>query len=128
MRFHYRRRARLSITCSGSCQAITRFRPMSEINWPTPLGAGGVPAPSYCNAVQMWFSQWDFAFEFSLLAAVPPSEAGQQPQVMKYVVDRVIMSPQHAKAFLDVLRKNVEQFEQQHGELQVPDVATVEGE
>jgi Protein of unknown function (DUF3467) len=88
---------------------------------------------SYCNAVQIFFSPWEFNFELAHLAPevrIEPMEpSGQAPEpaveVHKHIVAKVVMSPQHTKALLKVLRDNVANYEGQFGE--IPDVAPQEG-
>lgn len=36
------------------------------------------------------------------------------------IISRIAMSPQHAKLFLQVLEKNVEKYEREHGEIKAP--------
>lgn len=38
------------------------------------------------------------------------------------IISRIAMSPQHAKLFLGVLKKNVEKYETEHGEINVPKI------
>lgn len=70
----------------------------------------------YCNNVQIIHSLWDFNFEFAQMAPIPRGE-NEPPEVAHNLVERIVMSPQHAKAFLAVLAQNVEQWEEQFGEL-----------
>jgi hypothetical protein len=41
------------------------------------------------------------------------------------IVSRIAMSPQHAKLFLEVFRKNVEKYEEDFGEIRIPQGAKV---
>ena len=75
--------------------------------------------PRYCNATNVMFSQWDVMFEFSQIVATPPGTPDDAPQVARHVVERLIMSPQHAKAFSQVLSENIKHFEAEHGEIHV---------
>lgn len=36
------------------------------------------------------------------------------------VISRLAMSPQHAKIFLHLLRRNIEQYEDKYGEIKIP--------
>ncbi len=80
-----------------------------NISWPT---GGGLPPATYCNAVRMGFSQWDFMIEFSQMVAIAapgdsPDQADPDVTVVRHVIERMLMSPQHTKAFLSVLAANV---------------------
>jgi hypothetical protein len=84
------------------------------------LGSSGEAASGstlYCNNAQILTSSWDFNFEFSQLVPIPSEREGEPPVVSKNAVQRIVMSPQHAKAFSNILKQNVEQWEQQFGEL-----------
>lgn len=75
---------------------------------------------TYVNGVQILASQWEFTLLFSQTSATP---GAQQPgeelavQVTRNLVGRFVMSPQHAKAFAEILRQNVQKYEEQHGEI-----------
>ena len=85
------------------------------------LGSGGIGGPTlYSNNAQILLSTWDFTFEFSQLALTSSEQEGQPPQASTVGVQRVIMSPQHAKAFSEILRQNVAEWERQFGEIRVP--------
>jgi hypothetical protein len=83
-----------------------------------PTSSGGPPA--YSNNVNILTSTWDITFEFSQLSLTASQEENQPPVVSADVVQRIVMSPQHAKAFSEVLRQNVSQWEQQFGEIRLP--------
>lgn len=71
---------------------------------------------AYSNSVRVSVTPWDFRFLFG--------EIGDSPvegQIPVYESVRVTMSPQHAKAFLNLLRKNMEKFEARYGEVKVPE-------
>jgi len=40
------------------------------------------------------------------------------------IVSRIAMSPQHAKMFLQILKKNVDDFEAKFGEIKIPENKT----
>lgn len=94
----------------------------------------GAPPGVYCNAVQILFSPWEFNLELAQLAPeatlqAPPATLGQTSeaaitdlQIFKHVVSRVVMSPQHTKALLAVLRQNIDKYEEQFGEIPVIEV------
>jgi hypothetical protein len=75
---------------------------------------------TYVNGVEILASQWDFTFLFSQVSATPRQlKPGEEVgvQVTKNLVGRFVMSPQHAKAFVEILRQNVQTYEDQHGEI-----------
>lgn len=86
------------------------------------LSLGGRPVnvftgPSaYSNSAQIVVSFFDFSFEFNQTVPVE-SQAGELPGVSTSLVQRIVMSPQHAKAFLNALQQNVDHYEQQFGEI-----------
>ncbi|MFY9578427.1 MAG: DUF3467 domain-containing protein [Gaiellaceae bacterium] len=89
---------------------------MSEFNWmPTNVQSAG--PPRYSNSVLIWFSQSDVAFEFSQIYASGP--AGSPPTVQSVLIDRLVMSPQHAKSFFQLFRQQIEAFESQFGEIAI---------
>lgn len=83
------------------------------------LGPGGaIGGPSgYCNNAQVLSSLWDFTLEFAQL--VPTEQVGEDGARMPALVGvgRIIMSPQHAKAFSRALARSVEQWENEFGEI-----------
>jgi len=84
------------------------------------LGQVG-PDPQYTNGVQMNTSPWDFAFAFQLITPIGNAPDGSVVATGR-IVQRIVMSPTHAKAFLGALTKTVEQWETSFGpipELQV---------
>jgi hypothetical protein len=101
---------------------------MSNVPWnpQQPAGGMGLPPALYSNAVQVTFSPYDLALNFFHLSVVPTlgeasgGDAPAQPQVVAQSNQRVVMSPQHAKAFVRVLRENLEKYEAQFGAL--PDI------
>lgn len=48
---------------------------------------------------------------------MPVTGPDQQPEVSNYLVERIVMSPQHTKAFLRVLAENVARYEERMGEI-----------
>jgi len=73
----------------------------------------------YSNRVQIQLSSWDFNLEFAQLLIVPNEQEGQPATVAVNAIQRIIMSPHHAKAFLEILRQNVEEWEKQFGEIRL---------
>ena len=80
----------------------------------------GVPA-SYCNGVQISVSQWDVTCLFFHAVPVPVEQPGQEALSERRLVQAVVMSPQHAKALAGLLDRNVQAWEQQNGEIRLPD-------
>ena len=94
---------------------------------------GGLSLPSasydpslvtYVNGVELVVSQWEFTLLFSQISGtVQPAQADAEPtdeprvQVTKSLIGRFAMSPQHTKAFLEILRQRVAAYEEQYGEL-----------
>lgn len=92
---------------------------MSEIedfnfSWAPGSAAGGLSP--YCNNVNILPSLWEFTFEFSQMVPVGQGEDGN-PLVSQEPVERLVMSPQHAKAFAEALAQSVNKWEQQFGQL-----------
>jgi|SRR4051812_35284190 hypothetical protein len=87
------------------------------------LTAGGPSLGTYANDVNVSNSPWDFVFDFAQLVGAPrvaPPAEGEDAEVLKHVVGRFVMSPQHTKAFLQVLAENIARYEAQWGD--IPDV------
>jgi hypothetical protein len=94
---------------------------------------GGISLPTatydaglvtYINGVEILVSQWEFTVLFSQISGtIQPAKAGAESavgphiQVTNTLVGRFAMSPQHAKALLEILRQRVEHYEAQYGEL-----------
>lgn len=89
------------------------------------LAGGQIEAagPSlYVNGLAIYYSPWDFSLMF--LRGLPSespierSESGELRFNVNYrIAHGVVMSPQHAKAMLSALAKNVEAYEREHGEI-----------
>jgi len=70
-----------------------------------------VSSGEYSNFVVVTHSQAEFVMDFTrILPGVPKAK----------VHSRVIMAPQHAKAFLGALNENIKKFEIKHGEISMP--------
>jgi hypothetical protein len=80
--------------------------PQEEIIYPEQL------ATYYSNVVRFYVSNSDFVFDF---AAKDPKMAGKTVVEKTKVHVRVIMSPQHAKTFANVLTENLLQYEKKYG-------------
>jgi hypothetical protein len=79
---------------------------------------------TYVNGVEILASQWEFTLLFSQISgSLQPSQSAAEPgaapdvQVTKTLVGRFAMSPQHAKALVEILRQRVEGYEAQFGAL-----------
>jgi hypothetical protein len=66
----------------------------------------GVAVGLYSNLAAIRHSHEEFIFDFAFL--FPDGPAGK-------LLSRVILSPAHAKRFLDALRSNVQRYEEAHG-------------
>lgn len=61
---------------------------------------------TYCNMATIHHSQWEFVVDFIFLL-------GNRGNA----VSRIITNPQHAKALLGALAENVQNYENQYGEI-----------
>jgi flagellar protein FlaG len=66
---------------------------------------------TYANSVQVRVSVWDFQLTFGLAS----SETPDQVTIRNH--QAIFLSPQQAKALLNVLGQNVAQYEQAFGQL-----------
>ncbi len=66
---------------------------------------------SYANSVQVRVSVWDFQLTFGLAS----SETPDQVTIRNH--QAIFLSPQQAKALLNVLSQNIAQYEQAFGQL-----------
>src|ERR1700684_2590536 len=66
---------------------------------------------SYANSVQVRVSVWDFQLVFGLAS----SESPEQVNIRNH--QAVFLSPQQAKALMNVLGQNISQYEQACGTL-----------
>jgi hypothetical protein len=89
-------------------------------------GRSQVEPTTYINGVSITVSPWDFCLLFSrALPAEPLSEDPQaRPNAQRErrelamqgeVVQRIVMSPEHAKAMVSQLAENVAMFESEFG-------------
>ena len=70
-----------------------------------------VSSGEYANFVVVTHSPAEFVMDFTrILPGVPKAK----------VHSRIIMAPQHAKAFLGALNDNIKKFETKHGEITMP--------
>jgi hypothetical protein len=67
----------------------------------------------YCSATEIFLSGWDV--RINLMENIPPM--GGRPTAL--VHGSVVMSPVHAKAFQQALKKAIDQYEEKFGELDV---------
>ncbi len=68
---------------------------------------------SYANSVQMRVNLWDFYLEFGTVNQT------QADQVNIETFQGVYLSPQQAKALLNVLQQNISQYETTFGEIKL---------
>jgi hypothetical protein len=93
----------------------------TDVTWVPASSTFGPSSPTarYSNGAQVFLSQWDLTIEF--MQSVPVGQSsGEPPSVVQTVVERVMMSPQHAKAFARLVQHHVDAYEKQWGELQIP--------
>ena len=70
-----------------------------------------ISSGEYANFVVVTHSTAEFVLDFTrILPGVPKAK----------VHSRIIMVPQHAKAFLGALNDNIKKFEAKHGEITMP--------
>ena len=70
-----------------------------------------ISSGEYANFVVVTHSPAEFVMDFTrILPGVPKAK----------VHSRIIMAPQHAKAFLGALSENIKKFESKHGEINIP--------
>lgn len=75
-----------------------------------PLGVESM----YVNHANVLTTQWDFRIIMSEVVPMRPKDVHVQLRA------NVVMTPPHAKAFLNVLKANIEIWEKQNGEIKVP--------
>ncbi|HUP03023.1 MAG TPA: DUF3467 domain-containing protein [Bryobacteraceae bacterium] len=68
---------------------------------------------NYANSVQVRVSLWDFFLMFGKVNQTAPD------QVVIHNFEGVYLSPQQAKALLNVLQQNVSQYEAAFGEIRL---------
>ena len=70
-----------------------------------------ISSGEYANFVVVTHSPAVFVMDFTrILPGVPKAK----------VHSRIIMAPQHAKAFLGAFNENIKKFESKHGEIKLP--------
>ncbi len=70
-----------------------------------------VSSGEYANFVVATHSPAEFVLDFTrILPGVPKAK----------VHSRIVMAPQHAKAFLGALSENIKKYESKHGEIKMP--------
>jgi len=67
----------------------------------------------YSNSVQVRANLWDFFLMFGVLTPTAPDS------VTIHNFQGVYLSPQQAKALLNVLQQNIQQYEQAFGNIQI---------
>ena len=68
---------------------------------------------NYANSVQVRVNLWDFLLMFGRINQTAPD------QVVIHNFEAIYLSPQQAKALLNVLQQNVSQYESAFGEIQL---------
>jgi len=74
----------------------------------------------YSNNVQMTASPWDVVFVFG------ENQEVKNSILMTEVHTRIVMSPQHAKNFAQVLAGQISQYEKMFGVISIPSPPTTE--
>jgi len=90
-------------------------RPVEQTEQQVQIIAVDTEPSMYANNVEIKLSAWDVRFWFGEIQNVNP----EAKEIMVTRRVRVIMSPQHAKAFSKVLADNIQKYEDAFGELQV---------
>jgi hypothetical protein len=67
---------------------------------------------TYSNTVRISHTPFEFVIDFG--RTLP-----DQPELIK-IVERIVMSPQHTKAFLQALEENMRRYEAQFGAIPAP--------
>ncbi|GEM_PF-2230409 len=78
----------------------------------------------YANSVFVGFGAWDFTLFFGTteLPSALPANLGHQSYGGDIRIDALVrMSPQHAKAMARSLNESLTRYEEQFGELRIPD-------
>ncbi|MBC8322281.1 MAG: DUF3467 domain-containing protein [Candidatus Marinimicrobia bacterium] len=77
-----------------------------------------VSSGEYANFVVVTHSPAEFVMDFTrLLPGVPKAK----------IHSRIIMAPQHAKAYMMALQDNIKKFEDKHGEIKSPGSESFQG-
>lgn len=85
------------------------------------MNAAPASPAAYTNGVNIVASQWDITILFFHSAPALQSDAGGEQPMEQRLVQGVVMSPQHAKALVLVLDKNVKAWEDQNSEIELPE-------
>ncbi|MBF6599016.1 MAG: DUF3467 domain-containing protein [Dehalococcoidia bacterium] len=83
---------------------------------PTSAQPAVEPAEFYCDSVN--FEVGAYGFSLALGKGTPPVEGASQPGM--HVLARAHMSPQHAKVLAKLFVMNVKRYEEQFGEIDLP--------
>ncbi len=78
------------------------------------------PSSIYANQVELQITNWDFRFRFGEVIDQQSDGASVAERA------RIIMSPQHTKAFLNVLSENVRKYEAAFGEIRVNPIEKIQ--
>jgi hypothetical protein len=68
---------------------------------------------SYANSVQVRVNLWDFFLSFGLITQTAPDNVAIQN------FQGIFLSPQQAKALLNILQQNISQYESAFGEIRL---------
>jgi hypothetical protein len=97
----------------------------NQVTFPQPsflLPQNQVPTAggSYCNDVTLSLSPWDVMIDFRQMFAAGQAGVGESPPVAVRLIERIVMSPQHLKAFVQALNETIGTYEEQYGP--IPDL------
>ena len=91
--------------------------PLEAMNQPTPPTIQLINTPdyreSYANSVQVRVNLWDFFLMFGRVNQTAPDN------VAIHNFQGIYLSPQQAKAVLNILQQNVTQYESAFGEIKL---------
>lgn len=93
---------------------VRQHRPMTQ---PQPVKVNLIRRPDfrehYANSVQMRVNLWDFYLEFGTVSQTSPDLVNIE------TFQGIYLSPQQAKALLNVLQQNMAQYESTFGEIKL---------
>lgn len=77
------------------------------------------PAPLYSNNVSIQSLPWDVTMVFGQILGIHEDAEGKRVAAARPQAT-IVMSPQHAKAFLIALGDNIRKYEQHYGPIALP--------
>lgn len=73
---------------------------------------------TYANSVRVGITLWDFSLVFGEIEEATPDFLSVKENA------RVMMSPEHAMAFFEVLQRNIKLYEEKFGKIRFPAAST----